>query len=127
MKEYPGTEKHRLIWESVISYYQTLIAEGKDFDPQLRLIRMFLDSEYWTSFHPTLSHNSLSFSYSDDYDEMQHLPLISVKYIGQRTFEVEYRSRFVGRRGLKLNCDETSLWSELESLFLRYRLEAKQQ
>ena len=103
---------------------------GADFSFFIELLRHLASSTYADALFPHASHwGILSFSLTDDFDRAMETPMVSVerKYngFGRAEYQIEYWDRPGNTRDLlKWRCQEAQVWSLLESLFLRMKMES---
>jgi hypothetical protein len=111
-------------WKDVISHYEQLISENFDYVPLLEIVKKITNSKYVYSVFPTLSHNALIISRADNFRESFNYPSICIKYFGEEKFKVSYSPDPEQTHNItKLDCNSKDVWSYLESLFLRQRIE----
>ncbi len=117
--------ENKIRWQQVIIHYEQLISEGFDFVPQLDIARKIVDSNYVESLFPTLSHDALNISRVKDFYLSFDHPSICIQYVGNKKFKVSYSPKLNQTHDLsKHTCCYENLWSYLESLFLRQKIES---
>ncbi len=111
-------------WKDVLSHYEQLIVEKFDYLPQLEIVRKIVNSNYANSLFPTVSHDALIISRMEDFQESFNYPSICVRYIGKDEFIITYSPKLKQTHNIsKLNCNFKNVWSYLETLFLRQKIE----
>jgi hypothetical protein len=113
------------MWEEVIDFYKTLVAKGHDFASQIELVNKIAESKYANEFYPHTSLYYLCISSAKDFEDKLTVPMVSITYLGNQTFKIEYWNRYMeSNRLLKQHCHSSQVWSLLESLFLRLSVES---
>ncbi|HEX8287762.1 MAG TPA: hypothetical protein VF556_07205 [Pyrinomonadaceae bacterium] len=111
-------------WKDVISHYEQLISENFDYVPLLEIVKKITNSKYVNSVFPTFSHDALIISRADNFRESFNYPSICIQYFGEEEFKVSYSPNSRQTHNIsKLYCNFKDVWSYLESLFLRQRIE----
>ena len=113
-------------WIYTINHYKDTIAEGFDLSLQLELAEKIANSEYASLIYPRLSHDTLCLTMISDYKESLKYPLICVQLIGKDQFKVKYFVNPTKTHNVSiLNCSYSDVWTYLESLFLRLKLDSE--
>lgn len=113
-------------WDYVINHYEELIGNGFDLAPQLNIVNKIVDSDYFDSLFPTLSHDAITISRIEGYFESIDYPSIGIQYLGQEKFKIIYLQNLNQTNNMsKSICHSKDVWSLLESLFLRLKVETK--
>ena len=111
-------------WDFIIKHYEQLIAEGLDFSPQLNVVQKIAISDYRESLFPTLSHNALNISRVENFHGSFEYPSICIRYIGEERFKISYSPNLKQTYNISKNiCYFRDVWSYLESLFLRQKID----
>jgi hypothetical protein len=115
---------NRESWDRMISFYETVVAEGQDLEPLLSVVKRIAATDYSEEFYPGVSHLALCISMARTSKEPNEVPIIAVQYMGDQSFKVWFRSAgsdFSGRPDYR--CLAGEIWSLLEALFLRLNAE----
>lgn len=113
-----------MVWDTIIKHYEQLIAEGFDFSRQLNVVQKIAISGYSESLFPTLSHNALNISRVEDFHKSFEYPSICIRYIGEERFKISYSPNLKQTHNVSKNtCYFRDVWSYLENLFLRQKIE----
>ncbi len=112
-------------WKYVIAHYEQLIFEGFDYQLQLNLIEKIVNSTYAESLFPNTSHFALIISRVENFNESLDFPSICIEYVGDEKFIINYSPKLKQTHNiLKRMCNYQDVWSYLESLFLRQKIES---
>lgn len=112
------------LWREKTEFYNDLQSEGQNIGPLLDLVKTITASEYAETFYPSISMDTLCISMEGDYKERLKSPMISVAYLGEQIFKVKYWTKPLQTHNLQVwDCHISEVWSLLESLFLRLKVE----
>ena len=94
---------------------------------QLDLAKKIAESEYAEEFYVCTSVGVLCISGGSDFLSSLNYPSISIQYLGNQTFKVTYSGKPLDSNSLeKHKCHSSQVFSLLESLFLRLKLESEE-
>ena len=111
----------------MISHYEERIIDGFGFAYQLAIVRKIANSDYADSLFPNTSHDSLVISRIEDYENSLNYPTVCIQYFGEDNFEITYSPKLKQTHNIiKQKCNLKNVWSYLESLFLRQKIETDQ-
>ncbi len=116
--------KSESYWKIVISHYEQLVSKGFDYRFQLNIVEKIVNSSYAESLFPTTSHFALNISRIEDFHESFDFPSICIQYFGNETFKISYSPNLKQtHKILTRKCHYQGVWTYLESLFLRQKIE----
>ena len=114
------------LWQEIISFYETYPDDNWNLEPQIKIVKRIVDSEYGLELYPHTSHGALCISITKDEKQSLEVPMVCVNYLSnQQVFEVKYWSRpFKTHDVFSKKCNQSEVWGLLESLFIRLQLES---
>jgi hypothetical protein len=113
-------------WSETILFYEGIASNELEFEPLLSLIHQINKTEYSKIIFPSTSHHILCLSTAETYQARLSIPMITVAYIGNNMFELQYWQKPLRTNNvetIKVNVSET--WLLLQDLLLRLRDETK--
>lgn len=107
-------------WEHLVEHFQILAIGGSDLQPMIEVLEYLNRNWAAHGFRPLSASHSVIFSLAHSYHESRTRPAISIKYLGNKEFRVDFvdaETEGFGVFGYK--CFATQVVSLLDAMILR--------